>query len=110
MPREELAWLDGRERMSSVDHRIVLSTPALVSPFLKTHSPARAVQSSCEASRDPRLCRSLRSAKHVRGSRQQLLRPFDDLDGMDAESLGQLDQRLIAFRSRQRYLGRTVPP
>jgi hypothetical protein len=32
---EELAWLDGRQGMSSVDHRVVLSTPALVSALSK---------------------------------------------------------------------------
>lgn len=44
-------------------------------------------------------------AKHVRGAGQQLLLPFGDLGGMDAELLRQLRDRLITFTACQRHMG-----
>jgi hypothetical protein len=48
-------------------------------------------------------CR-LGPAKDLRGPRQQLLFPFGDLSGVDAELLGQFGQRLVAFDGRHRDL------
>ena len=60
-----------------------------------------------------RLCGSLRSAKHVYSSRQQLLFPFRNLGGMDTEVLSQFSERLVAFDRGQGHLrreGRSMIP
>ena len=48
-----------------------------------------------------RVRRGLGPAKHLRGSRQQLLFPFGDLRGMDPELFGQVRQRLVASHCGQ---------
>ena len=51
-----------------------------------------------------RLGRSLRPTNHVCGSRQQLLLPFGDLGGVDAELLSLFGQRLVPFDRCQCHL------
>ena len=47
-----------------------------------------------------RLSRSLRPTKHICGLRQQLLLPFGDLGGVDAELLSQFGQRHLCLKGR----------
>ena len=113
-----LGLLGDAQRMITVDHRLALSNPALLSaPSKKSFSKVSSPILACRAfTSTARRCRRRAAARpeHVRRAAFELRLPARDLVRVDVELLRHLRNRPLTLDRRQRHLGlegrRVVPP